>query len=197
MKKPPPTQTKRPDNGTIPITTYKVEKKDPLQELLNKTFKLKPKEEIPSLMSIDNYKAIQKAGRSHEEDDLQMECVRWFNDNYPNLLLIHVPNQRKSRGFTNKKGKFIPTEAVRLKKMGVISGVADLMLFEPVSMKIEDGRHAFKCGLAIEMKAKTKQSAQQKDFENKIVKKGWVYTIAKSLEEFKSAIAIYLIGEWS
>lgn len=54
-----------------------------------------------------------------EEDILQAECFQWFWNEYPHLrrTLFHVPN-----GGVRSK-----IEAARLKAMGVVAGVADLI----------------------------------------------------------------------
>lgn len=54
------------------------------------------------------------------EDKLQAELFKWFWNNYPKyrLCLFHVPNEGKK----NMK------EAMKLKAIGVIAGIPDLIL---------------------------------------------------------------------
>ena len=125
--------------------------------------------------------------KKNEEDELQIACVKWFRETYPDILLIHVPNQRKSRGFTKRDGTFVPTEQVRLNAMGVMAGVSDLLLFHRKHESVTYN------GLAIEMKTPIgSQSISQKKFEVIITKAGWKYVILRTLEDFKKTITNYM-----
>jgi hypothetical protein len=67
------------------------------------------------------------------EDRIQQECYRWFHNTYPELrgLLFHVPNGGKRDG----------REAKKLKTMGVVPGVADLIfLYNGRRKSPHDGR---------------------------------------------------------
>lgn len=114
-----------------------------------------------------------------EEKTLQIKCVSWFNAQFPALkgLLIAVPN-----GGTRNK-----LEAVNLKKGGVVSGVSDLILFYPNKKNKV---------LFIEMKTKKgRQTNNQKEWQNKIEKYGYIYLICRSLEEFIRTINSYFKNE--
>ena len=54
------------------------------------------------------------------EQNLQIACVRWFRYQYPDEILIHIPNGGYRR----------PSEAARLKAMGVVPGIPDLFIPE-------------------------------------------------------------------
>jgi len=104
----------------------------------------------------------------HDEDALQMQIVAWLN--YNDAFFWHVPNG----GRRNKR------EAARLKRMGVLPGVADLAF-------IVEGRPAF-----IELKVdRGKQSKDQLIFEARVVERGGLYRIVRSFDE-----ALDVIDEW-
>lgn len=111
------------------------------------------------------------------EASLQSACVRWFSLQYPQYsgLLIHVPN-----GGSRKSA----IEGYNMKRQGVVSGVADLLLLTP--------RNGFGC-LCIEMKAgKGKQSDNQQAWEQQAKKHGNLYTVCRTIDEFIGTINSYL-----
>lgn len=115
----------------------------------------------------------------HQESKLQIQCVRWFNLQYPQLrgLLFAVPNG----------GKRNLREAQIMKAEGVTAGVSDLILLCPS----RDGRHNTLC---IEMKTERgKQTALQKAWQKQAEKQGNNYVICRSLDEFMQAIRQHLI----
>lgn len=106
----------------------------------------------------------------HEEDNLQMACVRWFGLQFPGVakLLHHTPNG----------GRRNAREAARFKAMGTRAGFPDLILLLPSA----DGRFRF---LTIELKTKAgRQSDHQKDYERLITEHGGKYVVVRSVEEF-------------
>jgi hypothetical protein len=112
----------------------------------------------------------------HQEDNLQMACVRWFDYQYPKyrILLHHSPNG----------GKRDAREAGRFKAMGVRPGFPDLFLAVPSS-----GYH----GLFIELKAgKNNQTDTQIEFETRLKEHGYSYCVVRSVEEFISEVVEYL-----
>lgn len=69
------------------------------------------------------------------EDQFQAATYLYINNNYPNLrrLLFHVPNE----------GSRNPKEAMKLKSMGVLAGVPDLILLKPlcgIELKMVNGK---------------------------------------------------------
>ena len=101
------------------------------------------------------------------ESDLQIVCVEWFNYQYKNKIIMAIPNG----------GKRNKIEAIRLKKEGVLAGVADL--FIPCIF------------LFIEMKiGKNKQTQNQKDFQINIKKQNelYDYVLCYSFDEFVDII---------
>lgn len=114
----------------------------------------------------------------HEEDNLQMACVRYFGLQFPGVakLLHHSPNG----------GRRNAREAARFKAMGTRAGFPDLILLLPSA----DGQYRF---LAIELKTKAgRQSEHQKDYEQLITEHGGKYVVVRSVEEFIEVVNDYL-----
>lgn len=110
------------------------------------------------------------------EAGLQSGCVEWFKLQFPKLapLLFAIPNG----GFRNGK------EAANLKRQGVQSGVADLILLFP------KGGHGSLC---IEMKYKKGQQREsQKDWQQVAEAAGNKYVVCRSLNEFIKEVKNYL-----
>lgn len=143
----------------------------------------KAKRSLPkrqAILTIDKKTGkLQEKERSkpkHIEDDIQADCVDWFNASFSELrgLLFHVPNGGKRSKIT----------AANMKRIGVVAGVADLLLLIPSS--------GFN-GFCIEMKApKGKQSDLQKEWQGKVERQGYKYILCYSLEQFKKEICNYL-----
>lgn len=110
----------------------------------------------------------------HEESNLQQACVKWFRLQYPNLIIFAIPNG----------GSRNVIEAARLKREGVLAGVADLMVLKPNKQYY---------GLLIEMKiGKGRQSENQILFEMYCVHHYYKYSIARSIDEFINIVENYL-----
>ena len=112
-----------------------------------------------------------------KEAQLQSACVTWFRYQYPklSLLLVAVPNG----GSRNK------IEAANLKRQGVVSGVADLILFIPNNTY---------SGLCIEMKyGNGKQSDNQSEWQKAVESQNYKYIICRSFDKFKTEIENYLL----
>ena len=132
-------------------------------------------------MTSDKYTALLEAHNSKAktkprqlESEMQQSCITWFRLQYPNHILYAIPNG----GSRNVK------EAARLKREGVLAGVADLFL-----SCAKKGLH----GLYIELKVgKNKQSPNQIAFEIKVVKEGYGYKVVYSFDEFREVINGYL-----
>lgn len=130
-----------------------------------------------------NNRETKRKAPSHEESDIQISCVQWFDVQYPKLVLYAIPNGG-SRTKTRIKGKDVPLESIRMKREGVRKGIADLFL-----MVASKGYN----GLYIEMKtAKGTQSEEQKAFEKECLKYGYKYVICRSLDQFMRTINDYL-----
>ena len=110
------------------------------------------------------------------ESQMQIGCVTWFRVAHPRYakLLFSVPN-----GGMRNAGM-----ARRLKAEGVVSGVSDLILLMPNSEY-----HA----LCIELKTNAgKQTANQKSWEEIVIKHGYKYAVVRSFDEFVAEVTKYL-----
>ena len=125
----------------------------------------------------DAKSAKKKRTISHEEADIQSEFfaqAKIFFPRIPEKLLFAVPNG----GSRNK------LEAINLKRQGVKSGVADVLLLIP------KGGFASLC---LEFKTKTgKQSDEQKEFQKQAEKCGSKYVIVRSVKEAIEKVREYL-----
>ena len=122
--------------------------------------------------------AANRRTRAHEESQLQKDCVTWFRLQYPShaLMLFAVPNG----------GGRTPIEAAIMKGEGVVAGVADLILLEA------RGNYGSLC---IEMKtrsSKSRQSPNQKIWQEATQKAGNAYVVIRTFEEFQAVIRQYL-----
>lgn len=102
------------------------------------------------------------------EDQLQSQCTIWFENTFhaERRMLFHVDNNSWNRVIGAKK-----------KALGVRDGVADLVLILFVEI------------IFIEMKTLTGvQSDAQKDFEQKVKRRGHKYIIIRTFEKFKEFI---------
>lgn len=116
--------------------------------------------------------------KKETETTIQQACIKWFSIQYPEdrKLLIHVTNEGK-RSYSNGRN---------LVKAGLIKGVADLILFIPTK--------EFH-GLCIEMKTMSKSSRQtteQKQWQELVERQGYKYVVCRSLEEFINIVTEYL-----
>lgn len=109
--------------------------------------------------------------RRHIEDSLQMSLVRVLKQ-FSKVLFFHVPNG----GFRNV------IEAARLKAMGVMPGVADLIFVMPPHATM----------YALELKApKKKPRDSQLEFKERVIAAGGKYEYADNMD-----VAIHYLKEW-
>lgn len=109
---------------------------------------------------------------SLEENALQSKCFIWAWNAYPSQrrMLFHINNKAKNA-----------IEGSKFKAMGVVKGVADMELICPnggivwIEMKVEKGR----------------QRKEQKEFQEKVEKRGHIYLIERTEEGFKNIIRFY------
>lgn len=114
--------------------------------------------------------------QGHAEDDLQMQCVRWFRLQYPQLarLLHHSPNG----------GRRDAREGARFKQMGTQAGFPDLIL-----LVAAQGYHA----LLLELKTRTgRQQDSQKEYQQLAEAQGYRYVVIRSLEAFMDEVNTYM-----
>lgn len=116
--------------------------------------------------------------RGQSESQIQQDCLRWFAVQYPQLaqegMLYHIANE----------GIRLGGMGARLKREGIVRGVADLCLCVP--------RGGF-AALYIEMKKPGNyQTPDQRVWQHNAEKHGNRYVVCKSLEEFKYVVQTYL-----
>ena len=102
------------------------------------------------------------------EEQIQNKCILWFDSEYPEhrQMLFHVDNN-----------SWNPIIGAKKKALGVRAGVSDLILIAPRRV------------VFIEMKTETGvQKQEQLSFEEKLAKRGQIYIIVRSLEQFKEVI---------
>lgn len=108
------------------------------------------------------------------ESQMHSECFIWFWNNYVEhrQMLIHVDNNSHNAVEGNKK-----------KAMGVVKGASDFILI------------LNRMVMFIELKLPSgSQSKEQVAFEQKVAKRGHVYIIIFSFEEFKNLICQVIGG---
>ena len=97
-----------------------------------------------------------------------MKCAKWVRDTHPALLIFHVANERKAA----------PQYHIKLKRLGVLKGVADFLAF-PL-----DGRK-----LAIELKDdEGVQDEDQIKFQKRWQATGGLYFVARTVADFQFII---------
>lgn len=104
------------------------------------------------------------------EHQIQAQIIRYWNENYPKYrkALFHVNNKAKDS-----------LEGARMKTMGVVSGVSDLILLAPNGITY-----------LIELKDQTgRQSDHQKAFQQQAESLGHKYVVIRSLSEFQALLS--------
>jgi hypothetical protein len=102
-----------------------------------------------------------------------MKCVQWVRQVHPGLLILHVANERKAHVQYH----------IKLKRLGVLKGVADFLVF-PL-----DGRK-----FAIELKDEEgTQDADQIKFQRRWETTGGLYFIARTVMDFAFIIKCFAV----
>ena len=128
--------------------------------------------------------------RSHDESDIQRNCIKWIRAQYPNVVCFSIPNG----GRRDKIGAAI------LKSEGLLAGAADLFLAHPKVeyssynfQEYDDDSANYTHGIFLEIKTPTgRQSESQKEFEKKVLANGYDYRIVRSLDQFMKIVKDYL-----
>lgn len=107
----------------------------------------------------------------HIESAIQIECVEWFRETYPNYIILSIPNG----------GSRNTLEAANLKREGALAGASDLVI-------IAEGAVLF-----IEMKsAKGKQTPYQIAFQKAVERLRHTYKVCHSKAEFQLTVEHWL-----
>jgi len=109
----------------------------------------------------------------------QQDCFSWVSTHYPHLLFFHVPNEsgvKSSAGFIEKR-----------RRAGVLKGVSDNPIMTPTS----NGGYAFtSCELKRPDK-KSRISAEQFQFGEKVEKNGGLFVVCYGQMAFRRFLADY------
>ena len=112
------------------------------------------------------------------EDALQVACMSYMRLVHSDVLAIHVPNG----------GKRNAREAKKLKRMGVVAGACDVLIFDAGTWKGKQYN-----GLAIELKVdKNTSTNNQKEFQRKLFKRNWLVFELRELDDFMAVVDTYL-----
>ena len=107
----------------------------------------------------------------HRESKLQQACVRWFRLQYPQYLIVAIPNG----------GQRSAVEAAIMKAEGVTAGMPDLMIMV--------NSHVF----FIEMKyGKNKATDNQISIHKKLSSLGFEICICYSFDDFYKCVNTYI-----
>lgn len=110
----------------------------------------------------------------NDEHRLQCACVRWLRYQHPKVLCFAIPNGGARSALTG----------AMLKAEGVVAGVPDLLIAEPM------GCYA---GLFIEMKVKpNRPSNEQKEIISRLEDAGYRVAVCYSFEEFEKVVTDYM-----
>lgn len=112
-----------------------------------------------------------------QHDRLQSECFLWFWNTYPEYrrLLFAVPNEQKLLGFVPRNMR--PAILARLKSIGLVPGVYDLLLYRGGTMY----------GFDVKV-GRDKLSDNQKKFQDQVTAQGGRCFTVSSLVEFQTLI---------
>lgn len=130
-----------------------------------------------------------------KEDHTTIACVNWFKHQYPKAVIFHVANERNTKRKIGKR--YVTTgEGAKLKKMGVMKGVSDIVITE---------WHPNYRGLFIELKPLSwkdgKQvkagypSEDQRQFLSDQFDRGYAVAVAWGLDEFMAYVNAYMSHE--
>lgn len=112
-------------------------------------------------------KRVKKV-KGPSENEIHMKAWAWVQKAHPELLIFHVANERKAA----------PQYHLKLRRLGVLKGVADFLAF-PI-----DGRK-----FAIELKDdKGTQDAEQIKFQQRWEAAGGQYLLVRSVVEFQGVV---------
>ena len=130
----------------------------------------------PHLEATKDTAAPKRRIKNRPEEDLQIACVEYLR------LLAERLKDGKTRCAAfhpgNERGNLTRYEMVVRWRLGVMAGVADLILMLP------GGR-----GAALELKAGANQLSQkQRDFKAICAELGWPHRVVRSPEQFENAL---------
>ncbi len=114
------------------------------------------------------------------ENALQAGCVKWFRMQYPQRIILSIPNGALLGG----KNRYAVLGM--LKATGLLRGTPDLLIPEPKA-------HAH--GLFIEIKTeKGKVEQHQFDLHDELEARGYVVDVCRSVDQFIFSVREYFGG---
>lgn len=120
--------------------------------------------------------------RNKEEDSLQIACMAYLKVQYPDVVAFHVRNEGIS-GSRAKQQAF----GVKSKRMGVLSGVSDIVILEP---------RGIYHGAMIELKSKKGRLREsQKDFLDNCEDRKYQIRVFNNFDDFQAFIDWYMTLE--
>ena len=109
----------------------------------------------------------------HEESQMQRSCVTWFRLQYPDLLLLSIPNGAHLAGTKKQRAM----KASVLKAEGLVPGASDLVLIHPRGV------------LFLEAKTlKGRLSPEQRVFRDRVEAMGHRYEVFRSVDGFMELV---------
>lgn len=116
----------------------------------------------------------KKTSLNESEHEIQSKFVKWFREEYPDLIVFSVPN-----GTLTSIGI-----AKKMVREGALKGVPDLFIPHP---------HGYYHGFFIEFKSKTGILRQeQKDIINILESEGYKVAVCRSFEDAKNLVERYI-----
>lgn len=107
------------------------------------------------------------------ENEIHLKCWQWVRKAHPRLLIFHVANERQASVQYH----------VKMKRLGVLKGVADFLTF------LDDGRK-----IAIELKnAKGVQDTDQIKFQKRWERTGGEYYVVRTVEDFQNIVTALML----
>lgn len=111
---------------------------------------------------------LAKKLKGPSENEIHVKAWAWVQKAHPALLIFHVANERKAHVQYH----------VKMKRKGVLAGVADFLAFPASGRKF-----------AIELKDdKGAQNADQIKFQRRWELTGGVYFVVRTVEDFQNII---------
>lgn len=116
----------------------------------------------------------RRIGREQTEAQLQKQCVYWFRMQYPEKLLLSIPNEGKRSAHTGRN----------MVEMGMTAGAPDLFVPEP---------NMASSGLFMELKVGyNKLTESQEWWRVQLLDRAYAWFEVRSFEQFQEVVDEYL-----
>lgn len=123
--------------------------------------------------------------RNYPELKLQIECIKWFDYQYPQYHYNRIK--------IDNEGKRTIIAGSLAKRAGLLAGASDIFISLPkVKINSDTFERTYNYGLFVEFKiGKGKQSENQKLFQLAQEKYDYKYEICRSFDDFRKIIDEY------